>query len=79
MPVVRIEHGHVEVGVGVVAEQEFLAADGRAVDRIGVSGVDVHVVSLVEHVDALQLGAAEGVRQLALAGEVVVADDRDVA
>ena len=78
-PVVRVGHCHAEVGVGVVAEQEFLPAVECAVDRIGVGRVDVHVVGLVEHVDALQLAAAEGISQLALSGQVVVADDRDVA
>ena len=67
--------------MSVVVEQEFLSRHGvgGAVDRVGVVRVDEHVVGLVEHVDGLESAAGDDVGQFALTGQVVVADDRDVA
>ena len=79
VPFIGILRGRFERGVGVVVEEHFLPVNDGAADRVGVRAVDVHIVGLIEDVDALQLAAAEGISELALAGEVVVADDRDVA
>ena len=85
-PFVGVRESAFEVVVGVGVEVEFLAVGGGGTgDGLGVRRVHVHVVGLVEDRDAVEVVEAvaligvHAVNELALAGHVIVADNRDVA